>query len=203
MAELCRYTPLPIALDEELIGINDKALKSELIKSINPQYIILKPSLHGGINGGEEWIELAQTHNIGWWITSALESNVGLNAIAHWCAMLQEGKSMNVSFEEIGRLAVTFGHEGCVAGQVCKVSANGTVAPCAAGDKLCGIVEGVRGDYAAVQVAGFAEVPYSGSVGLGHVSLCADGSGGVKAGAGREYLVVSVDENAQTAIIML
>ena len=110
---------------------------------------------------------------------------------------------MNVSFEEIGRLAVTFGHEGCQAGQVCKVSANGTVAPCAAGDKLCGIVEGVRGDYAAVQVAGFAEVPYSGSVALGHVSLCADGSGGVKAGAGREYLVVSVDENAQTAIIML
>ena len=89
---------------------------------------------------------------------------------------------MNVSFEEIGRLAVTFGHEGCQAGQVCKVSGNGTVAPCAAGDKLCGIVEGVRGDYAAVQVAGFAEVPYSGSVGLGHVSLCADGSGGVKAG---------------------
>ena len=110
---------------------------------------------------------------------------------------------MNVSFEEIGRLAVTFGHEGCQAGQVCKVSGNGTVAPCAAGDKLCGIVEGVRGDYAAVQVAGFAEVPYSGSVALGHVSLCADGSGGVKAGAGREYLVVSVDENAQTAIIML
>ena len=110
---------------------------------------------------------------------------------------------MNVSFEEIGRLAVTFGHEGCQAGQVCKVSGNGTVAPCAAGDKLCGLVEGVRGDYAAVQVAGFAEVPYSGSVALGHVSLCADGSGGVKAGAGREYLVVSVDENAQTAIIML
>ena len=110
---------------------------------------------------------------------------------------------MNVSFEEIGRLAVTFGHEGCQAGQVCKVSGNGTVAPCAAGDKLCGIVEGVRGDYAAVQVAGFAEVPYSGSVALGHVSLCADGSGGVKAGEGREYLVVSVDENAQTAIIML
>ena len=110
---------------------------------------------------------------------------------------------MNVSFEEIGRLAVTFGHEGCQAGQVCKVSGNGTVAPCAAGDKLCGIVEGVRGDYAAVQVAGFAEVPYSGSVALGYVNLCADGSGGVKAGAGREYLVVSVDENARTAIIML
>ena len=110
---------------------------------------------------------------------------------------------MNVSFEEIGRLAVTFGHEGCVAGQVCKVSGNGTVAPCAAGDKLCGIVEGVRGDYAAVQVAGFAEVRFSGTVALGHVSLCADGQGGVKAGTGREYLVVSVDENAGTAVIML
>ena len=110
---------------------------------------------------------------------------------------------MNVSFEEIGRLAVTFGHEGCEAGQVCKVSANGTVAPCAEDEKLCGIVEGVRGDYAAVQVAGFAEVRVSGTVALGHVSLCADGQGGVKAGTGREYLVVSVDENAGTAVIML
>ena len=110
---------------------------------------------------------------------------------------------MNVSFEEIGRLAVTFAQEGCQGGQVCKVSANGKVAPCAAGDKLCGIVEHVRGSHAAVQVAGFAEVKVTGAVSLGYVSLCADGSGGVKAGAGREYLVVSVDENAKTAIIML
>ena len=110
---------------------------------------------------------------------------------------------MNVSFEEIGRLAVTFGHEGCEGGQVCKVSGSGTVVPCAAGDKFCGIVEGVRGDYAAVQVAGFVEVAYSGSVALGYVNLCADGNGGVKAGEGREYLVVSVDENAGTAIFML
>ena len=110
---------------------------------------------------------------------------------------------MNVSFEEIGRLAVTFGHEGCVAGQVCKVSANGTVAPCAAGDKLCGIVEGVRGDYAAVQVAGFAQVHITGAVGVGYVNLCADGIGGVKAGTGKEYLVVSVNENAKTAVIKL
>ena len=110
---------------------------------------------------------------------------------------------MSVSFEEIGRLAVTFGHEGCEAGQVCKVSANGTVVPCAEGEKLCGIVEGVRGDHAAVQVAGFAEVRFSGSVGVGYVNLCADGQGGVKAGTGREYLVVSVDNNNRTAVIKL
>ena len=110
---------------------------------------------------------------------------------------------MNVSFEEIGRLAVTFAQSGCEGGQVCKVSANGTVAPCAAGDKFCGVVEGVRGNAAAVQVAGFAEVAVSGSVGLGYVNLCADGNGGVKAGTGREYLVVSLDEAAHTAIIML
>ena len=110
---------------------------------------------------------------------------------------------MNVSFEEIGRLAVTFGQESCVAGQVCKVIENGKVAPCAAGDKLCGVVEHVRGNHAAVQVAGFAEVKATGAVAMGYVNLCADGNGGVKAGAGREYLVVSVDENAKTAIIML
>ena len=108
---------------------------------------------------------------------------------------------MNVSFEEIGRMAVTFAQSGCESGQVCKVSENGTVAPCAAGEKFCGIVEGVRGDFAAVQVAGFATVAVSGSVGVGYVNLCADGQGGVKAGQGREYLVVSV--NADTATIML
>ena len=108
---------------------------------------------------------------------------------------------MNVSFEEIGRMAVTFAQDGCESGQVCKVSANGTVAPCAAGEKFCGIVEGVRGDFAAVQVAGFATVAVSGSVGVGYVNLCADGQGGVKAGSGKEYLVVSV--NADTATIML
>ena len=110
---------------------------------------------------------------------------------------------MNVSFEEIGRLAVTFAQSGCQGGQVCKVSANGTVAPCAAGDKFCGVVEGVRGGVAAVQVAGFATVAVSGAVNVGYVNLCADGIGGVKAGAGREYLVVSVDNSAKTAIIKL
>ena len=108
---------------------------------------------------------------------------------------------MNVSFEEIGRLAVTFAQDGCESGQVCKVSANGTVAPCAAGDKFCGVVEGVRGGVAGVQVAGFAAVAVSGSLNVGYVNLCADVNGGVKAGTGREYLVVSVE--ADTAVIKL
>lgn len=89
MATLCQSTPFPIALDEELIGINERKQKEELLDTIRPQYIILKPSLHGGISGSEEWIELAKERGIGYWITSALESNVGLNAIAQWCATLQ------------------------------------------------------------------------------------------------------------------
>lgn len=86
MAYLTANTPLPIALDEELIGVNDPAKKKELLETIRPQYIILKPTLHGGISGATEWIELAESMQIGWWITSALESNIGLNAIAQWCA---------------------------------------------------------------------------------------------------------------------
>lgn len=86
MARLCHETPLPIALDEELIGINDTTSKIELLDTIRPQYIILKPSLHGGMHGSEEWIRLAQERGIGSWITSALESNIGLNAIAHFAA---------------------------------------------------------------------------------------------------------------------
>jgi o-succinylbenzoate synthase len=88
MAKLVRDTPLPIALDEELIGINDPAEKQRLLDTIHPQYIILKPSLHGGIQGCTEWIAEAEKRSIGWWITSALESNIGLNAIAQWCATL-------------------------------------------------------------------------------------------------------------------
>ncbi len=88
MAELCKNTPLPIALDEELIGINNRQQKIELLDTIQPQYIILKPSLHGGISGSEEWIELAAERGIGSWVTSALESNIGLNAIAQWTATL-------------------------------------------------------------------------------------------------------------------
>ena len=86
MARLCHETPLPIALDEELIGINNTTSKIELLDTIRPQYIILKPSLHGGMHGSEEWIRLAQERSIGSWITSALESNIGLNAIAHFAA---------------------------------------------------------------------------------------------------------------------
>ena len=86
MAQLCRETPLPIALDEELIGVNVKSMKEALLDTIRPQYIILKPSLHGGIYGCNEWIQLASQRGIGSWITSALESNIGLNAIAHYAA---------------------------------------------------------------------------------------------------------------------
>ena len=86
MAELCRESPLPIALDEELIGVNDSEMKSHMLNIIKPAYIILKPSLHGGMAGCREWIEAAKEHGIGSWITSALESNIGLNAIAQFCA---------------------------------------------------------------------------------------------------------------------
>jgi o-succinylbenzoate synthase len=89
MAKLCATTPLPIALDEELIGVSSYSAKQALLETIRPQYIILKPSLHGGIYGSNEWIECANKLHINWWITSALESNIGLNVIAQWCASLQ------------------------------------------------------------------------------------------------------------------
>lgn len=84
MAELCAKTPLPIALDEELIGIHDVTKQKQLLQTINPQYIILKPTLVGGFRGSQSWINLAENQSIGWWVTSALESNIGLNAIAQW-----------------------------------------------------------------------------------------------------------------------
>ena len=86
MAELCRISPLPIALDEELIGVNIPQMKEQLLDVIRPSYIILKPSLHGGISGVEEWVRMADQRGIQHWITSALESNVGLSAIAQFCA---------------------------------------------------------------------------------------------------------------------
>lgn len=86
MARLCAATPLPIALDEELIGVNDPDEKARLLDTVRPQYIILKPSLHGAFTGAAEWMQLARERGIGYWTTSALESNVGLNAIAQWCA---------------------------------------------------------------------------------------------------------------------
>ncbi len=84
MAALCEKTPLPIALDEELIGVYSGKKKIEILEKIQPQYIILKPSLIGGFKSSEEWIRIAEQKNIGWWVTSALESNIGLNAIAQW-----------------------------------------------------------------------------------------------------------------------
>ncbi|MFV8343020.1 o-succinylbenzoate synthase [Flavobacterium sp. XS2P39] len=84
MAELCKTTPFPIALDEELIGVFTVGEKEQLLQKIRPQYIILKPSFVGGFRGTQEWIILAEKYKIGWWITSALESNIGLNAIAQW-----------------------------------------------------------------------------------------------------------------------
>lgn len=84
MASLCEKTPLPIALDEELIGIFEKDKKRELLETVKPQFIILKPSFIGGFIGSEEWISIAEKENAGWWVTSALESNIGLSAIAQW-----------------------------------------------------------------------------------------------------------------------
>jgi len=89
MAKLCELSPLDIALDEELIGITSITKKEELLQTINPQYIILKPSLIGGFKGSQQWIEIAEKLNIKWWITSALESNIGLNAIAQWTYILE------------------------------------------------------------------------------------------------------------------
>lgn len=91
MAKLCQDTPFSIALDEELIGVFAFEEKEKLLQQIKPQYIILKPSFIGGFKGTQEWITLAEKYNIGWWITSALESNIGLNAIAQW-TFLQNSK---------------------------------------------------------------------------------------------------------------
>ena len=89
MANLCKSTPFPIALDEELIGVFLFSEKEALLKKIRPQYIILKPSLVGGFKGTLEWITIANSLGINWWITSALESNIGLNAIAQFTFTLQ------------------------------------------------------------------------------------------------------------------
>jgi len=89
MALLCEKTPLAIALDEELIGVFSRKEKRKLIETIKPQFIILKPSLVGGFSGSKEWMEIAESENIQWWITSALESNIGLNAIAQFTHTLK------------------------------------------------------------------------------------------------------------------
>lgn len=89
MAFLCSVSPVPIALDEELIGISSSEARRQLLDTIKPSFIILKPALCGGFSGGAEWISMARERGIGWWVTSALESNVGLNAIAQWTAALK------------------------------------------------------------------------------------------------------------------
>ncbi len=94
---LCRKSPVPVALDEELIGIHSKTDKAELLDEIQPQYIILKPSLLGGFRETQTWIQLAESRGIGWWITSALESNLGLNAISQFTAQYP-----NLSFQGLG-----------------------------------------------------------------------------------------------------
>lgn len=85
MEELCRKSPIPVALDEELIGVR-KDQRESLLKRLNPQFIILKPTLHGGLSGSADWISIAERLGIGWWITSALESNIGLNAVSQFAA---------------------------------------------------------------------------------------------------------------------
>ncbi len=89
MAFLCQVSPLKIALDESLIGVYGKENKESLLDTVKPAYVILKPSLCGGFSGAKEWISLAEERGIGWWVTSALESNVGLNALAQWTATLK------------------------------------------------------------------------------------------------------------------
>ncbi len=90
MAQLCKSVPIDIALDEELIGIYDKTEKDELLTAIQPQYVVLKPTLLGGLKASADWIEIAQKKNIGWWLTSALESNIGLNAIAQFSSQYKK-----------------------------------------------------------------------------------------------------------------
>lgn len=103
LEELCRKSPIPIALDEEMIGISSVDAKQELLSKIKPQFIIVKPSLHGGIQGSQEWISIAESLNIGWWITSALESNIGLNAIcqltANYPVTLPQGLGTGALYE--------------------------------------------------------------------------------------------------------
>lgn len=86
MEEICRKSPIPVALDEELIGVVDKQRQKKIIQALKPAYLILKPSLHGGFKGCTSWIAMAEEYGTGWWITSALESNIGLNAICQFTA---------------------------------------------------------------------------------------------------------------------
>ena len=97
MANLCAFSPIPIALDEELIGIHSISAKKKLLETIRPHYLVLKPGLLGGIASCKEWIELAMEYKTDWWITSALESNIGLNAIAQWTYTLNNPIAQGLS----------------------------------------------------------------------------------------------------------
>ncbi|MDX1522151.1 MAG: enolase C-terminal domain-like protein, partial [Anaerolineae bacterium] len=88
LADVCRHSPIPIALDEELIGIGTLAEKERLLETVRPQHLVLKPSLIGGFSAAEEWIALADHFGIGWWVNSMLESNIGLSAICQWASSL-------------------------------------------------------------------------------------------------------------------
>ena len=88
MAHICTRSPLPIALDEELIGIHEGEEKRRLLETIRPAFLILKPTLLGGFAACQEWISLCESHGVGFWVTSILESNIGLNAIAQWTSTL-------------------------------------------------------------------------------------------------------------------
>ncbi len=94
MATLTTLSPIPIALDEELIGIDTLPRKRSLIEVIRPKYLILKPALCGGLTGSYEWVQLAGEYGLGWWLTSALESNIGLNAIAQFASSLERGGAL-------------------------------------------------------------------------------------------------------------
>lgn len=103
MKFLCEVSPLPIALDEELIGVYDDEMKRRLVSYIKPAYIVLKPALCGGFSGSRVWIEAARDNGTGWWITSALESNVGLNALAQFTAsMLEEFPEQAATAQGLG-----------------------------------------------------------------------------------------------------
>ncbi len=102
MAKLCEETPLPIALDEELIGIHSTEEKERMLNEIKPHFIILKPSLVGGFGSSEEWINIAEKNGIGFWITSALEANIGLNAIAQWTYKITQVKPTRKMYQGLG-----------------------------------------------------------------------------------------------------
>jgi O-succinylbenzoate synthase len=101
--EVCSESPIPIAFDEELIGLHSRESKEEMLDRLMPQFIVVKPSLHGGLSGAAEWIQLAENRAIGWWITSALESNIGLNAICQFTAnypiAMHQGLGTGMIFE--------------------------------------------------------------------------------------------------------